>query len=92
MGLSNGTVWGCLRDAVSAVRASDSFEGCMRLACDVGGDVDTVAAVAGAIAGTMYGASSIPDRWVEAVHGTVLGRTYRAQDLIDLHEAMLAVT
>ena len=91
MELPNGTVWGCLRDAVLAVRRTDNFEDCMRMACDVAGDVDTVAAVAGAIAGMTYGADAIPARWLESLRGEVLGQTYDAQAIVDLHNKMLAV-
>ena len=90
MDLPNGTVWGCLRDATMAVRRTDSFEECMRMACDVGDDVDTVAAVAGALAGSIYGLAAIPERWLEPLHGDVLGTTYDAAALIDLAKTMLA--
>jgi ADP-ribosyl-[dinitrogen reductase] hydrolase len=30
-----------------------------------GGDADTIGAVAGAIAGARFGASDLPDRWVD---------------------------
>ena len=33
----------------------------------VGGDTDTNAAVAGAVLGARYGASAIPERWLECV-------------------------
>jgi ADP-ribosylglycohydrolase len=88
MVLGNGTVWGCLRDAVRAVRHSDDFEGAMRNALDVGNDVDTVAAVAGGLAGVLYGLDDIPRRWTESLHGTVLGRTYRTPDLLDLYDRL----
>lgn len=90
MDLPNGTVWGCLRDAVLAVRRTESFEGCMRMACDVGDDVDTVAAVAGALAGAIYGLDAIPERWLERLHGDVLGVDYDTAALIGLAKSMLA--
>ncbi|EYR64552.1 crystallin [Actinotalea ferrariae CF5-4] len=34
-----------------------------------GGDTDTVAAIAGALAGARWGASAVPQEWVERVHG-----------------------
>jgi ADP-ribosyl-[dinitrogen reductase] hydrolase len=45
---SNGSVWTCLAQAVRVLRRASSFEEAMRIACDVGGDVDTVAASLGA--------------------------------------------
>lgn len=35
----------------------------------IGGDTDTVAAVAGALLGARYGAGAVPDGWAWAVHG-----------------------
>ena len=43
----NGSVWTCLAQAVRVLRSTSSFEEAMRLACDVGDDVDTVACVTG---------------------------------------------
>jgi ADP-ribosyl-[dinitrogen reductase] hydrolase len=88
----NGSVWGCLVDAVMAVRQATSFEDAMRRACDVAGDVDTVACVAGAIAGARWGIQSIPSRWLTHVHGTVAGRTYRSLDLQSMAVRLLGGT
>ncbi len=86
----NGSVWGCLADALAAVTRADTFEECMRRACDVGGDVDTVAAVAGGLAGAMFGMDEIPDRWLETLRGNVTGTIYRVGDLTTLMEAVLS--
>jgi ADP-ribosylglycohydrolase len=88
----NGAVWGCLADAARAVRDAVSFEDAMRRACDVGDDVDTVACVAGGIAGSRWGVDAIPDRWLEVVYGRVLGRTYRADDLAELADRLVGDT
>ena len=82
----NGTVWGCLADAVWAVRGSTSFEGAVVRAVNRGDDADTVACVAGAIAGAMYSEQLIPGRWLSYVHGTVARRdgqskVYGVEDL-----------
>ena len=59
--LPNGTVWTCLAQAVWAVRSNpDSFAGAITSAIDLGGDTDTVAAVAGALAGARLGIQAIP--------------------------------
>lgn len=89
--VSNGTAWGVIRDAATAVHRGHDFATTMCIACDVGGDVDTVAAVAGAWAGARYGLSDIPDRWVNAIHGNVLDRTYNTNSLIQLMDRVLAV-
>src|SRR4051812_1219860 len=70
---SNGAVWPTLGQAVWALRHGRDFAEVMRLVIDLGGDTDTVAAVAGGLAGAMYGMGGIPSRWASAVHGRVPG-------------------
>jgi ADP-ribosyl-[dinitrogen reductase] hydrolase len=65
----NGTVWGCLAQAVWAVRAHHTFHDAVVAAIDLGGDTDTVACVTGALAGSRDGLTAIPSRWTSAVHG-----------------------
>jgi ADP-ribosyl-[dinitrogen reductase] hydrolase len=83
--LSNGTVWGCLAQAVWAVRRYDSFPAAVVAAIDLGGDTDTVAAVTGGLAGAIHGVQAIPSRWTTYLHGHVATRdgpaTYRLADL-----------
>jgi len=69
--INNGSVWGCLADAVWAVRNSTTFEETVTRAINLGDDTDTVACVAGAIAGAMYGIQAIPSRWTTYLNGTV---------------------
>lgn len=84
----NGSVWGCLAQAVWAVRTTDSFADAVVAAIDLGGDTDTVAAVAGGLAGAVYGVQGIPSRWATYVHGHVTTSdghvTYRAAELQNL--------
>ena len=70
--LSNGTVWTCLAQAVWAVRTTTSFVDAVVAAIDLGGDTDTVACVAGAIAGARDSVQGIPSRWLAYVHGSVM--------------------
>ncbi|MFD8422647.1 ADP-ribosylglycohydrolase family protein [Streptomyces sp. NPDC059466] len=80
----NGAVWPCLGSAVWALRNTDSYEGAVRAAVDLGGDTDTVAAVTGGLAGAVYGADGIPGRWTEPLHVPLPGsggRVLRATDL-----------
>lgn len=87
-GPHNGTARTAVAQAVWAVRHAVDFHDAVTKAVDLGGDTDTVAAIAGAMAGACFGAQSIPVRWVTYVNGTVTGpggqRTYRSQDLVDL--------
>ena len=48
----------------SVSRAAD-FREAVLIAANLGGDADTVAAVAGQLAGSLWGASGIPPEWVE---------------------------
>lgn len=67
----NGSVWGCLAEAVWAVRHHRSFADVVIAAIDLGGDTDTVACVAGALAGARATIQGIPSRWTTYVHGHV---------------------
>src|SRR4051794_21226803 len=57
---SNGAVWPTLGEAVWALRHGRDFAEVMRLVIDLGGDTDTVAAVAGGLAGAVFGMGGIP--------------------------------
>lgn len=54
-----------LEAALWAFWALTSAEDCIVLAANLGGDADTVAAVAGGLAGAYYGADALPARWLE---------------------------
>jgi ADP-ribosylglycohydrolase len=47
----------------------------------VGNDTDTVAAIAGGLLGARWGYSTIPNQWLEPLHGWP---GYKASDLVDL--------
>ncbi|MEQ1699141.1 MAG: ADP-ribosylglycohydrolase family protein [Ilumatobacteraceae bacterium] len=91
--LPNGTVWTCLAQAVWAVRRATCFEDAVTAAIDLGDDTDTVAAVAGGLAGALWGAAAIPPRWTAPLHGHVTTsdgrRTYAHADLVTLTERLL---
>ncbi len=94
--VSNGTVWGCLAEAVWSVRTSSSFAEAVVRAVDRGHDADTVACVAGSIAGARWGIQAIPSRWTTYLNGwtdTPTGRrTYDYAALLDLARALLGLT
>jgi ADP-ribosyl-[dinitrogen reductase] hydrolase len=67
--IGNGSVWGCLAQAVWALRRNDRFADVVADVVELGKDTDTVACVAGAIAGAREGASAIPTGWLGPLHG-----------------------
>lgn len=57
------TLQTALYDALNAETAEESIVA----AVNRGGDTDTIGAIAGAVAGARYGASSLPDRWLNEI-------------------------
>ena len=62
-----GYVIECLEAALWAFHNSESFEAGCLLAVNLGDDSDTTGAVYGQLAGAYYGASSIPESWINAL-------------------------
>ena len=46
---------------------TNSFKDCVLKAVNLGDDTDTVAAIAGGLAGALYGLCSIPQEWIETL-------------------------
>lgn len=57
------TLQTALYDALNAETAEEAIV----VAVNRGGDTDTIGAIAGAVAGARYGASSLPDRWLNEI-------------------------
>lgn len=64
---STGQVADTYYSAWQAVLATGSFEDALKRAVCRGGRADTVGAVAGMIAGRIYGKSAIPEKWLDAL-------------------------
>lgn len=62
--------------AVVAGAWAASFGDAVTLAVRAGGDTDTVAAMAGAIAGARFGADAIPSAWLDTVENGERGRDH----------------
>ncbi|MBX6342814.1 MAG: ADP-ribosylglycohydrolase family protein, partial [Thermomicrobiaceae bacterium] len=62
---STGFVIDTLQAALWAFARNEGLEQVVVEAANLGGDADTVGAVAGALAGACYGASAIPERWLD---------------------------
>ena len=67
-GHGTGYVVDCLRSARLAVHG-ETFEDVVKRAVMLGNDTDTTAAVAGGIAGLMFGAEATPGRWRSRLRG-----------------------
>lgn len=62
---SSGFVVHSLEAAIWSVANTTSFDDAVLLAANLGDDADTTAAIAGQLAGAIYGASSIRQSWLE---------------------------
>ncbi len=65
----NGWVVRALQGALAAVAGADDLRDALVRAVRGGGDTDTVAAIAGSLAGAIWGASAVPAQWRTIVHG-----------------------
>lgn len=83
---SNGWVVSALQAAYAAVRQSSTLEDALVRAVRTGNDTDTVAAIAGGLAGALYGVAALPSEWRELLHGWP---ALRADDLVALSEQAL---
>jgi ADP-ribosyl-[dinitrogen reductase] hydrolase len=62
---SSGYVAHSLEAALWSVARTSDFRSAILLAANLGGDADTTAAIAGQLAGAIYGVSGIPGEWLE---------------------------
>jgi len=61
---SGGYVVDTLEAAVWCLMNSDTYKACVLNAVNLGGDADTTAAVAGGLAGILYGEAALPETWL----------------------------
>ena len=61
---SNGYVVYTLEAAIWCFLNTDNYKDCVLTAVNLGEDTDTVAAVAGGLAGVYYGLEDIPEEWI----------------------------
>lgn len=90
---SNGSAMGALAQAVWAMRSHSTFEQVLAAVIDLGDDTDSVAAVAGALAGARVGVGAVPVRWQQVLHGHVTGVDGRSHryDVAALRQLALAL-
>ena len=64
---TSGYVIDSMEAAVWCLITTDSYKECMLKAVNLGDDTDTVAAIAGGLAGLFYGYEEIPKEWLAVI-------------------------
>jgi ADP-ribosylglycohydrolase len=64
---SSGYVVDTLEAAIWCLFTTDNYRDCVLKAVNLGDDTDTVAAIAGSLAGALYGYDAIPKEWLETL-------------------------
>ena len=64
---SGGYTVDTLEAALWCLLTTDGYAECVLRAVNLGEDTDTVAAVAGSLAGALYGYGAIPERWIKTL-------------------------
>lgn len=64
---SGGHVAETLTAAIWALMTTGCYRSCVLQAVNLGGDADTIAAIAGSLAGVLYGFGDIPGEWIRAL-------------------------
>lgn len=77
----NGWVVAAFQGALSAIDGATSLVDALERAIRGGNDTDTVAAIAGSLAGALHGATAVPLEWHRVLHGWP---GLRANDLVRL--------
>jgi ADP-ribosyl-[dinitrogen reductase] hydrolase len=72
--------------ALWCVGTTDGFQNAVLKARELGGDATSISAMAGQMAGAIYGASSIPSEWLEQL----AGRERIEKTAVELFEAGMA--
>jgi ADP-ribosylglycohydrolase len=92
---NTGWVRHTLESAIWALSTTANYAECVIAAANLGGDADTSACVAGAMAGALYGLEGIPARWREQVRGEYplhSGQLWREAELIALTARLIDIS
>lgn len=65
---SSGYVVDTLEASLWCLLTSHTYQACIIKAVNLGDDTDTVAAIAGGLAGLYYGYDDLPPEWINAIH------------------------
>ena len=78
---------GSVPSAIYSVLAHpNSLRDAVVFAVNLGGDTDTLGAMAGAVAGALHGADAIPESWLNALENGDKGRDYVVRLAEQLYE------
>ncbi|AOR70385.1 hypothetical protein BBJ41_22785 [Burkholderia stabilis] len=55
--------------SIHCLLSTGSYEDCVKRAIALGNDTDTTAAIAGSLAGALYGEPALPERWIATLRG-----------------------
>lgn len=69
---SSGYVVDTLEAALWCIVTSGGYKETVLKAVNLGGDTDTIAAIAGGLAGIIYGYDSIPEKWIDEIRNKSL--------------------
>ncbi|MDD5329290.1 MAG: ADP-ribosylglycohydrolase family protein, partial [Sulfuricella sp.] len=75
-GRASGYIVDTVQTAAHFFFFTDNFESCVVETVNRGEDADTTGALAGMLAGAMYGAEAIPKRWLEKLEPEVVARIH----------------
>ena len=67
----SGWIVETMQAVLQALMDTDDFESCLVDVANRGGDADTTGAIAGMLAGALYGLDAIPPRWLKALDPAV---------------------
>ena len=81
---SSGYVVDSLEAAIWCVLTTKDYKNCVLQAVNLGDDTDTVAAIAGGIAGAIYGLWAIPESWLD----TLRRREYIENMCVEAHRVL----
>jgi ADP-ribosyl-[dinitrogen reductase] hydrolase len=84
-GMTSGYIVDTLQTVMDAFFSTSSFEECLVKVVNRGGDADTTGALAGQLAGALYGIDAIPERWLKkidsGIHNAIREQTSRLLSL-----------
>jgi ADP-ribosyl-[dinitrogen reductase] hydrolase len=70
----SGTAPDTLFTAIKCVESTSTLEDAVIKSVNLGMDTDSVGSVTGALAGAMYGFSSVPKRWIDSLYASTLNK------------------